>query len=101
MGQVGVDDCGPFSDAGWQDIGVLLGGMGKRNFPYDAPEEVSCHLCDDGVPSFFKNLPQKGPSPPGAAVAMPKTALEGIRVLELRRRGVLQPGDGCGVFLTL
>jgi hypothetical protein len=39
--------------------------------------------------------------PPGAAVAMPKTDLEGIRVLELRRRGVLQPGDGCGVFLTL
>src|SRR4029453_16788232 len=21
---------------------------------------VSCHLCDDVVPSFFKNLPQKG-----------------------------------------
>jgi hypothetical protein len=28
---------------------------------------VSCHLCDDVVPSFFKNLPQKEDALPGHA----------------------------------
>src|SRR5262245_23686132 len=60
MGQVGVDDGAPF-----RDTGVARHRYPPWGYGVDATSRtmlqrrMSCHLCDDAVPSFFKNLPQK------------------------------------------
>src|SRR5438093_9778215 len=60
-GHVGVDDGGPFSATGVARHRYPPGGYGVDATSHTMPHRgVSCHFCDHVVPSFFKNLPQKG-----------------------------------------
>jgi hypothetical protein len=61
MGQVGLDERGPCGHTGVARQRYPPGGYGRDATAHTMPHRgVSCHLFDDVVPSFFKNLLQKG-----------------------------------------
>jgi hypothetical protein len=61
MGQVGADERGPCGDTGMTRHRDPPWGDGSNAISHTMPSRgMSCHLCNDVVPSFFKNLPQKG-----------------------------------------
>src|SRR5262245_18056237 len=65
MGQVGLDDRGPFGHTGVARHRYPPWGYGRDATAHTMPHRgVSCHLFDDVVPSFFKNLLQKVLPPP-------------------------------------
>jgi hypothetical protein len=70
MGQVGLDDCRPFGHTGMARHRYPPWGDGRDATSHTMPHRGgSCHLLDDVVPSFFKNLLQKGTHPSQAAHA--------------------------------
>src|SRR5205807_581148 len=65
VGQVGLDDRRPFGDTGVARHRDPPWGDGSKATSHTMPHRgVSCHLLYAVVPSFFKNLLQKGSSHP-------------------------------------